>query len=252
MKRITHQLILVLLLTVLTACECLAFEKGDQFTDTDWNLIFYNNCGFPEMDRGYETVKWVTEGKNKILRFELRHGDKGLCASDDRERHGAPYWERAEVKQEEMLEENKKYSLDFDVRFVKGFKGEREAFFQIHQGVSGCRVGPGMMFKTFSQGFLAIYTRNPDDPNGRKIRGLVGQVVMGQWTKFKLVFDTSDNSEVALYKDGKLQIEGQPFHIYDCGEPHFKFGIYRPGDDGFGGTKTSIVDFDKFILKIIN
>ena len=251
MKRITHQLILVLLLTVLTACECLAFEKGDQFTDTDWNLTFDNYSGFPVLDGEYQSVKWVTEGKNKFLRFELRNGDQGECSSDDRERAGASYWERAEVKQEEMLERNKKYSLDFDVRFVKGFQGERETFFQIHQGVSGCRVGPGMMFKTFSQGFLAIYTRNPDDPNGRKIRGLVGQVVMGQWTKFKLVFDTSDNSEVALYKDGKLQIEGQPFHIYDCGEPHFKFGIYRPGDDEFGGTKTSIADFDKFILKII-
>jgi len=246
MKKITHQLIVVLLLTVLTACECLA-----EFTDTDWNITFYDNCGFPVTDGEYQSVKWVTEGKNKLLRFELRNGDKGECSSDDMERHGAPYWERAEVKQDTTLERNKNYSLDFDVRFVKGFKGEREAFFQIHQGVSGCRVGPGVMFKTFSQGFLAIYTRNPDDPNGRKIRGLVGQVVMGQWTKFKLVFDTSDNSEVALYKDGKLQIEGQPFQIDDCGEPHFKFGIYRPGDDEFGGTKTSIADFDKINLKII-
>ena len=141
MKKITHQLIHVLLLTVLAACECLA-----EFTDTDWNITFYDNCSFPETDGKYETVKWVTEGENKFLRFELRNGDKGECSSDDRERHGAPYWERAEVKQEEMLERNKKYSLDFDVRFVKGFQGERETFFQIHQGVRGCREGPPLMF----------------------------------------------------------------------------------------------------------
>ena len=170
MKKVKHHLILVLLLTVLTACECLAYEKGDQFTDTDWNLTFYNNAGFPVTDGEYQSVKWVTEGKNKLLRFELRNGDKGECSSDDMERAGAPYWERAEVKQDTTLERNKNYSLDFDVRFVKGFQGERETFFQIHQGVSGCRVGPGVMFKAFSQGFLAIYTRNPDDDRGLQCR----------------------------------------------------------------------------------
>ena len=166
----------------------------------------------------------MTEGKNKLLRFELRNGDKGECSSDDMERHGAPYWERAEVKQDTTLERNKNYSLDFNVRFVKGFQGERETFFQIHQGVSGCRVGPGVMFKAFSQGFLAIYTRNPDVPSRLNIMRKAGQVVMGQWTKFKLVFDTSDNSEAALYINGKLQIEGQHFHslISVVAHPAFK------------------------------
>ena len=251
MKKVNHHLILVLLLTVLTACECLAYEKGDQFTDTDWNLTFYNNAGFPVTAGEYQSVKWVTEGKNKFLRFELRNGDKGLSRSDDMERHGAPYWERAEVKQEEMLERNKKYSLEFEVRFVSGFQGERENFFQIHQYTSGCRLEPPLMFKAFSHGLLAIYSRDPDDPNGRKIMRRASQVIIGKWTKFKLVFNTSGDHEVSLYKNGKIQIEGQPFHIDDCGEPHFKFGIYRPGDDEFGGTQTSIADFDKFNLKII-
>ena len=47
MRKITHQLILVLLLTVLTACECLAYE---QLTDTDWNISFYNKAGVPVTD----------------------------------------------------------------------------------------------------------------------------------------------------------------------------------------------------------
>ena len=96
------------------------------------------------------------------------------------------------------------------------------------------------MFKAFSHGLLAIYSRDPDDPNGRKIMGRASQVNIGKWTKFKLVFKTSGDHEVSLYKNGKIQIKGQPFHIDDCGEPHFKFGIYRPGGKKFNGTKCQL------------
>jgi len=243
MQKLTRRLILLMLLTVLTACECLA-----EFTDTDWNLTFYDNCGFPVTDGEYQSVKWVTNGKNKFLRFELRNGDKGKCSSDDVKRNRAPYWERAEVKQKFILE-RKKYSLEFEVRFVSGFQGERETFFQIHQYHSGCSVGPPLMFKAFSQGMLGVFLKQPE---GQHFRHFVGPLDIGEWIRFKLIFNTAGDSEVSLYKNKRIHFEGQPFHIKDCGEPHFKFGIYRPGDDEFGGNTTSIVDFDKFELKVIN
>ena len=244
MQNVTRRLTLLMLLTVLTACECLA-----EFTDTDWNLTFYDNCGFPVTDETYQSVKWVTEGKNKFIRFELRNGDKGECSSDDMKRSGAPYWERVEVKQETVLERNKKYSLEFEVRFVRGLQGERTTFFQIHQYTKGCSVGPPLMFKAFSQGILGLFLKQPE---GHHVRHIVGPLDIGEWIRFKLVFNTSGDPEVSLYKNQKVHFEGQPFHIKDCGEPHFKFGIYRPGDDEFGGNTISIVDFDKFQLKIIN
>lgn len=180
MQNVTHRLTLLMLLTVLTACECLA-----EFTDTDWNLTFYDNCGFPVTDGKYQSVKWVTNGKNKFLRFELRNNDKGECSSDDMKRHGAPYWERAEVKQETVLERNKKYSLEFEVRFVRGFQGERTTFFQIHQYTKGCSVGPPLMFKAFSQGFLGLFLKQP---KGLPVRHFVGPLDIGEWIRFKVSF----------------------------------------------------------------
>ena len=55
-----------------------------------------------------DSVRWVMEGENKFIRFQLRDKDKGLCGYDRRARHGAPYWERAEVKQTNIQKRNKK------------------------------------------------------------------------------------------------------------------------------------------------
>ena len=231
------------------------FEKGHRFTDTDWNLAFDNYAGFPVPDGEYQSVKWVKEGKNKFLRFELRNGDKGVQYNDQHkrswDRSGAPWWERAEVRAKNVLEADKKYSFEFEVRFVKGFNGDRENFFQIKNETGACTPAP-LMFRA-SQGFLKITTQDSINAWGPRIWRLAGQVVLGRWTKYKLVFDTSEISEASLYVNGKLQIEAQPFPpIGDCGGTHLKFGIYRGGNGGrWGGNETSIVDFDKINLNVI-
>ena len=58
------------------------------------------------MDRG---------GNNKFIRFQLEDKDYGNCGSDRRARHGAPYWERAELKQTTGLNRNLKYELEFNI-----------------------------------------------------------------------------------------------------------------------------------------
>ena len=102
------------------------FNVGDKFTyqDDDWNLEFYDNCGLPESS----SVRWVTEGKETFLRFTLKNKQVGGCRTDGIQRHGAPYWERAEMKQASTLKKDADYTLTFRARFVKGFTYEREDF----------------------------------------------------------------------------------------------------------------------------
>ena len=128
-----------------------AFDTGSKTTyqDKDWNVMFYANCDLPR----YSSIQWVTEGSERFLRFTLKDGHIGGCRNDNRHRSRAPYWERAEIKQAHTLEQDRDYSLTFRVRFLKGYDNEREGFLQIHQYVSGCRVGPRVMLK-FDDGKL--------------------------------------------------------------------------------------------------
>ena len=152
-----RKFLLLIIIVFLAGCKTTSdgnsparyFDTGGRTTyqDKDWNLEFYDNCGLPESS----SVRWVTEGKETFLRFTLKNKQVGGCSTDGIKRHGAPYWERAEIKQANTLAQNTDYTLTFKVRFVKGFSYPREDFFQMHQSVAGCRVGPPMMFK-FSYG----------------------------------------------------------------------------------------------------
>ena len=131
-KKVIHLLTLLPLLIVLAAFECLA-----EFTDTDWNMEFNDHCGFPKTEGDYHSVKWAKDGQNKFLRFELRKNDAGLCKKDDRKRSASSFRERAQVLQNNTLERDKKYSLEFEVRFVKGFDGIGERFLTLDQTQEG-------------------------------------------------------------------------------------------------------------------
>ena len=215
------------------------FDTGGRTTyqDKDWNLEFYDNCGLPESS----SVRWVTEGNETFLRFTLKNKQVGGCSSDGVARHGAPYWERAEIKQATTLIKDADYTLTFRVRFVKGFTYEREDFFQMHQSVKGCRVGPPMMFK-FTNGIL----RTKVGYRHLKRLYLINEF-MGKWIDVKLEVNFRD-SYYNLYFDEEMLIEKGEFAVESCGEPHFKFGIYRPGDEGATGERISILDVDKIRL----
>ena len=127
--------VLVLILFGLTSAKAA--------NDKDWNVNFYDNCGMPK----YDSMRWIEEGGNKFIRFQLRDKDYGQCSTDRAARHGAPYWERAELKQNSKLSPNTKYQVRFKVRFVQGFKN-LTTFFQIHAHNSPCWAYPPIMLKS--------------------------------------------------------------------------------------------------------
>ena len=212
------------------------------YSDDDWNLKFYDNCGMPKNS----SVQWIEEGKNKFLRFQLDNKHYGECASDRKIRHNAPYWERAELKQISSLTRNAKYQLEFQVRFLEGFSGNRESFWQIHScaGQSCCR--PPVMIK-FSEGKLGLSAM---DRAGRKSSTYISNVkiedLIGRWSIFVLEFQTTDTANISLSLNGNNIFSDIPFVIPKCGNPHLKFGIYRPGNAY--GNNTAIIDFDEITL----
>lgn len=204
------------------------------YKDRDWNVTFYENCDLP----AYSSTQWVMEEGERFLRFTLKNGQVGGCSTDNRARHRAPWWERAEMKQTETLEQNRDYRLTFRVRFVKGFNTEREGFFQIHQYLSDCRVGPVFMAK-FYDGHL-----RDNDGNFSTVHI---HEVLGKWHNIRFDFNTSKS--YVLYFNGKEVMSGDLYRLRSCGGPHLKMGIYRPGDANATGDRLSIVDIDKVSLE---
>ena len=220
----------------------LALSACQTGNDKDWNLSFYDNCGMPQSD----SIQWIEQGKNKFIRFQLRDKDYGGCSSDRMRRHGAPYWERAELKQSTTLAWNTKYELAFKIRFVEGFSGDRESFWQIHAYNSPCRAKPPIMIK-INFGYLILAAQREGGGHILHISGIKIWDLIGKWNNVKLNFDTTSSPEISLYLNDKEIFLNVPFWVEECGMPHFKFGIYRPGNE-ISKNSHSIVDFDKIIL----
>ena len=208
------------------------FDTGGRTTyqDKDWNVEFYENCDLPDS----HSIRWVTEGKETYLRFTLKNNHIGGCSTDAIARAKAPYWERAEIKQTSTLKkDNTDYVLTFRARFVKGFTYERESYLQIHQTVEGCKVGPAMMFRSLGGYFGGAHITD----------------IIGKWINVRLHFNLEKKQHKLYFDDKRIFSSGYYFReVKPCGEPHFKFGIYRPGDEEATGERISIVDFDKIML----
>ena len=71
--------------------------------------------------------------------------------------------------------------------------------------------------------------------------------VIGKWIHAKLEVHFSE-SYFNFYLDNEIIMEESDFLVDSCGEPHFKFGIYRPGDEEAAGERISILDVDKIWL----
>ena len=124
MKRI----IVIFLLNFFLLNPTYSYPKGLYYKDRDWNKYFYDNCGFPSN----KNLSWVKENNNKFLRFQLGDKQIGKCSSDKKVRNGAPYWERAELKQKDIFKKNTSYEVKFKARLIEGFQNDYEYFFQIH------------------------------------------------------------------------------------------------------------------------
>ena len=209
-----------------------SFDYFDKtvYKDRDWNVEFYENCDLPN----YSSVDWAREGGEKFLRFTLKDGQVGGCGRDAVYRSGAPYHERAEIKQTHTMSKGVDYTLTFKARF-EGFRWHRESFLQIHQGVRGCRVPP--LTKLEFRGGSLRWSSPP----------VRIEEVRGKWIDVRFDFNTEMGWE--LYFDGKKVISDGPYFTpYGCGEPHFKLGIYRPGDPDAKGDRLSVLDIDKVRL----
>lgn len=207
------------------------FDKTS-YKDRDWNVEFYENCDMPE----YHSAQWIEEDGERFLRFTLKNGQVGGCTGDNRARHSAPWWERAEVKQTSGLDRDRNYSLTFCVRFVEGFNNDREGFIQLHQSVKGCRTG-ALVIVRFSNGVLL----GSFPPVGI-------EDYFGRWVDVR--FDFNPSSHFDLYLDGNAVIEGQGTRRPARAQclPHLKIGIYRPGNDQAPGNSLSVMDIDKIML----
>ncbi len=84
--------------------------------------------------KGYQ---FLEENGQEIPRFSLIDGMRGGSKSDSRERHVAPYWERAEFLSD-YPNMNFKYRLEYEIRFLKGFEKQDETVTQIHQWSKDC------------------------------------------------------------------------------------------------------------------
>ena len=219
----------------------------DRLTDDTWIKNFWENCGYYPIRH--------QENNNVFWRFTLEKGDRGGCSSDNMVRHGASYWERKEVEGRK-LKSDATYEVQFKVRFLAGFEGNRETFFQLHGfNGPGCKF-PLLMFKFGELGKSwapDYWARLAITEHGGKYEvnhvqnfGPIDKI-KGIWQHVKFIFETNvGKSKYSLYLNDKLEVSGEEFDVPACKIPFIKFGIYRPGDPKYG--KTSIVDFDDVLV----
>ena len=221
----------------------------DSLPDDPWMKNFWGGCN-------YNIVKLKhAENNNVFWRFVLEKGDVGGCSMDPTERHGASYWERKEVRGR-SLKSGSTYEIQFKVRFIKGFEGNRETFFQIHGSRGAVCLSPLLMFKfgelgkSWSPDYwarLAITEHGGKyEVNHAQNFGPIDKI-KGIWQHVKFIFETNvGTSKYWLYLGDKLLISNEEFDVTACKIPFIKFGIYRSGDPKYG--KISIVDFDDVIV----
>tara|TARA_Y100001970_G_scaffold250182_1_gene321618 strand:+ start:1200 stop:2102 length:903 start_codon:yes stop_codon:yes gene_type:complete len=113
------------------------------FTSYSFGVSFEKNCKVPK-----GSIKIIKINGEKYNQFTLKDKDKGGCSTDAKSRHGYPYWERVEYAQVNTLSKKKNHEINFKVKILKGFLGQRETFFQIHNyNKNLLAVYPSIMLK---------------------------------------------------------------------------------------------------------
>ena len=229
---------------------------AQSFKDNDWTTAVFANCGLPNSKGGVPVVEWSRTGQDRKLSFTLQKGQVGTCFTDATARHSAPYWERAEVRQDGNLRLDAVNTISFEATFQSGFQGKRESFFQIHNWGQSCDAYPPLMLK-FHRGALQVMALRGVKSTAQRVmrQGRHRNVVSndfqvadhyGKPIRFRIVFETKEQgqgtmslfaNDIQLVKDARLD-----FAI--CAKPHIKFGIYRPG----GTSDTSQVAFDDLVI----
>lgn len=230
------------------------------FKDRDWSTSAYPNCKLPASQNREKPVSWVSIDGDRKLQVQLQPGQVGRCSTDNQARHGAAFWERAELRQKGYLKLGRVNKISFEAIFLEGFLGERETFFQIHGWTDGCPAYPPLMLM-FDRGLLRIDALTNVKQSAGKVwlskdqgkhrpvqkRSLRAQNLYGKPQRFEIVFDASGRQSGLL----TIGVNGQPLvdrariEYAPCAKPHVKFGIYRPGK----GTAASRMLFDDLSIE---
>lgn len=236
-----------------------SFAKGKTYRDKDWNVAAFDNCGLPATRGDNRSVTKVKTDGDRKVRISLREGEVGKCSTDAKPRNNAPFWERAELRQDGYLKLGKVHRLNFEAIFQEGFTGRRETFFQIHGWNGTCHAYPPlmMMFDNKKLTVWALRGVSGDGISGRN-RGSAKDVVnghisigslLGKPALFAIEFDTrSRPGRLSVSLNGKTVVRNASIEFARCAKPYFKFGVYRPGGSG---SKTSTVLFDDIILETL-
>ena len=235
-----------------------AQAKGKTFKDRDWSVSVYDNCGLPVSSGPNKSVSWAKIGGDKKLRFVLRPGEVGKCSTDNKARHRAPFWERAEVHQKGVLKLGQAHRVEVEFTVLAGFKGDRETFFQIHGWNGNCHAYPSMMIM-FDKGSLHVWALRGVDPNSSKGTGQLRSVqkrnvsvgsLTGKANRLTIDFDArTAPGRLSVSLNGAPFVVNAPIEFASCAKPHVKMGIYRPGGKGSG---TSEVLFDDLTVTRIS
>lgn len=242
-------IICALLLSFLLPAE--AHASGKSYKDSDWSVSMIDNCGFPVAKGENASVTWVRLEGEKKLRFTLREGERGKCPSDNKARHRAPYWERAELRQNPKMRVGTIQQISFEAIFVEGFQGDRETFFQIHAWNEGCAASPLVMMKSL-RGRLGVWALHKvsGDGLGRgggkhkdvQKRSVAMASLYGKKSRFVIELDTTTMpGRLSVFLNDQPIVSNASVSFAPCAAPHVKMGIYRPGGKG-SGTSTIILD----------
>lgn len=252
-------------LTFLMIFAVTSFDASAKtFRDKDWNVTLKPSCALPKRD----SATFVKIGSERKLKVQLKPGQIGKCSTDNVVRHGAQYWERAEViSQIGNLRLGRTYEISFTVDFLSGFTSRRETFFQIHAWNGKCSAYPPLMMG-FHNGKLEVKPLQNVGPkagtvwisseNGGHVNSIRKSIkiqnLIGKTSEFRIIADIRKRGSLTVFLNGQKIVDKAKMEVAACGKPYTKFGVYRPGPatgeyygekKGSGPTKTSAVLLDK-------
>lgn len=191
------------------------------------------------------------QGGIPFVRFTMADGDIGGAPTDNDPTHSRifdrPYSERAEIRTKGTLQRNSIYEVSFEVRFVEGFYGENETFFQVHTGQKPPlmlffrQFGRTHLLANLMQGCQRTCGRN-DQPEYLRVKEIYpASRMLGRWHQVRIVMDTSSQGSMSIFLNGAPFAMNQPVTFPVQHRAYLRLGVYRSGSTE--GNRTSVVDY---------
>ena len=207
-------------------------------------IAFISTCDVPE-----GSIKTTGKEEKSLYSFVLNDKDLGGCIDDDKTDRNAPYWERAELSQIGHIDLKRSQVIRFDARFLHGFSGKHESFFQIHNSGEKCPAAASLILN-WHKGQLEMALLQ--ESGIYKPKRFPDHTVSNfrSWSKWQVRLKRISKSLMAVdvMSEGKRIGRGHQAWFAACAKPYVKFGIYRPGNT-WVGNETSVAEFRKFSLK---